>query len=131
VAAVAGLVQQFEEQVHLGRGILGFQVGQLEQVEMAAHLAQAQQGLEDLHARLLEALLGHQIEQLALRGFQQLLVDRLLVRAERALGHAFSILGGQVLGHVALQAAQQEGLSLRRRRACGLRRRPPAEMGSS
>ncbi len=111
MAGVHRFVQQFEEQVHLGGGFLGLEVLQLEQVQMAADLPQAQQRVENLELGALESLCGHQVDDLAAGILEQGRVDLLLVAAEGAGGDALD-LGRQFLGHVALHAAQQEGLQL-------------------
>ncbi|OPZ69380.1 MAG: hypothetical protein BWY83_01991 [bacterium ADurb.Bin478] len=108
VAGIHGFVEQFEEQIHLGGGLLGFEALEFEQVEVAADLAQAQKGVEDFESGALKALGGDQVGNPAAEILEQGGIDLLLVRAEGAGGDALD-LGGQFPGHILLQATQQEG----------------------
>ena len=52
------MLDQLEEQVQFCRGLFGLESGQLQQVDVAADLAQPHQGCQDFHAAAVEASLG-------------------------------------------------------------------------
>ena len=78
---------------------------------MTARLPQAEEGLEDFHARALEALFHDHVVDLSPRGLQELFVHELLVARERAGGDALDFLR-QVAGDFLLQPPHEERVQL-------------------
>ena len=110
VAALHDLHDHVLEGVELaGRQVVG-EAGQvdLEQARMAADLAQLEQGVQDGHLALGQALFVHVGQHLGAQLAGQGGVELGLGLFQRAAGDAFH-LGRQVLGHFGLGTAQNEG----------------------
>jgi len=111
VARVERFVDQLEKEIHFGGREFALQVGQLEQVEMAAGLPEAQKGFEDLHARFVEALLVDHVVNFTFGVLEQLFVDHVLIAAECAVRDALDFFR-QVFGHFFFEPAHEERVQL-------------------
>ena len=81
MAAIDDFLEQFAEQVQLCRTpSAGSDVVEFEQAQVAADLAQAQQGVEDDHAAAGQALRAHGLDDLAAARLEQFAVNSLLIR---------------------------------------------------
>ena len=106
---VQRFVEEFKEELHLGRRMVALDPFEPEQVDMVAGLPQPEQRLEDLHPALVEAVFFHHVGNLLFRILQQLRINLMLVLRQLARGNALD-LGRQILGHLLLETPQQEGM---------------------